>query len=218
MVYATRSGVRLIGGFTPNEISDKDLDYLCDYADKQIVRELTIYHENEDLKENLKGEYIDGKNKVFYTKQAPIADSDFDAIVSTGDVRVFAWTDAQDEATKSQVAVSKVTAYSGRIELVSAPSKDIKKLTCDYRSYLAYFELRDLEFVANLLAAYLAQMKIVGRLPTRVMLGRDLRVTHKDAGNMFYEQYRKALNELKTRESELGKPERKYERDIHRAP
>jgi len=215
MGYASASGVRLIGGFTTAEIDDKDLGYLCSYADKQVLRELTIYHENEDLEPNLKGEYIDGQNKVFYVKEPPIADLDFDMNVTTGDVKVFIWTDQHDEASKSLAAVSGVNAYSGRIELVSAPSKDIQKITCDYRSYLAHFELRDLEYVANLLAAYLAQMKIVGRLPTRVFLGRELRVTHKDAGSMFFEQYRKALNELKTRDSILGRAE--DERDVCRA-
>jgi len=197
MAYATISDVRLLSGLTVDEISDTDLSSLIDYADRKVLQEITIPRIQEDLKPNLKGEFIDGINKVFYLQHSPIADINRDSSVTVDDIKVYAWTDSQDEGTKSLVTVSSIEPETGRVELASAPSTEIKKLTADYSFYLGNTpDWSLLKAVSSYFTAYLAMVKLKGKTPVKYSLGR-LRVTDEVSGGKFLREALRLLHQLR---------------------
>jgi len=130
MGYSTPSGIRTLLARDSAIAPDTELQPFCLFADKAVFKYITVLHRDEEMIGN-----INGTNKVFYVHHVPVADSDYDKDVDTADVKVFTWTDRDDPATKTQVTVSSVDAYTGRIELTFAPSTTVKKVTCTYYTY-----------------------------------------------------------------------------------
>lgn len=199
MSYTTDEIVRTFTGLTEDDISQVDLSYVRDYADREILQQLTIRVYDEELESDLDGSYIDGSNKVFYTKEKPIADTDYDKNIDTGEITVYTWSDSTDESTKQEVTVSSVDARSGKIELSSAPARSIDKVTIDYSYYKGRIPNWDLVSLATAyLAGHLAMIKIKGKVPERVRVGRFATVEELPGGQ-FYREYIKILNQMRTR-------------------
>lgn len=194
--YCTQEDVRLLGGFTTEEIDSPTLAGLIQRANRDLFREVAVERVNDDLKPNLKGKWIDGSNQVFYLAHCPVADTSFDAKVDASDLKVFAWTDEKDEATKSQVAVSEVNPDTGRLVLAQAPAASVQKLTADYAYYLRKPDFELFRKAAAFLAAYFAVLHLHGRLPRRLHLP-ELTVFNDDIGQPFLSQYQRTLDRIR---------------------
>lgn len=211
MSWSSPSGIRILTGISSGEIPDSELQELCEYADRELFHEISIQVENEDLGPDFDGDWIDGSNKTFRTKNSPIADSNFDGQVSPDEVKVYLWSDPEDPDSRVQVEVSSVDPALGRVTLSSAPSTDTKRITADYYFYPNPLDFELVKKASNFLASFLAIRKKYGRLPVSVTIGRGLRVDTQGAGDEFYREYLKLLNLIKSRKFKKGEGEKKFD-------
>ncbi|MCL0034357.1 hypothetical protein M1N21_00305 [Dehalococcoidia bacterium] len=194
--YCTQEDVRLLGGFTTEEIDSSTLASLIERANRDLFREVTVERINETLKPNLKGEWIDGVNRVFYLAHCPVADTNFDARVDASDLKVYAWADKKDEATRTEVAISEVNPGTGRLVLAQAPAATVQRLTADYAYYLKKPDFELFRKAVAFLAAYFAVLHFHARLPRRVHLP-ELTVFNDDIGQPFLSQYQRTLDRIR---------------------
>jgi len=196
MAYSTVADVRLLGGFPAQEIDDAALASLIERAEQELLAVVAVRRTDEDLKPTSKGEWIDGVNRVFYLAHKLVADTNFDAVVDASDLKVYSWTDEQDEATKVEVVVAEVIAETGRLVLSAPPPVTVKRLTADYAYYLAHADWGLFRLASAFLAAYLAVLHLHARLPRRVHLP-ELTVFNDDLGQPFLSQYQRTLDRLR---------------------
>lgn len=196
MSYSTVADVRLLGGFTAQEIDDATLASFIERAEQELLSAVAVRRRGEDLKPTPKGEWIDGANRVFYLAHKPVADTNFDAVVDAADLKVYAWTDPEEEATKAEITVSEVNPETGRLVLAQAPTTTIQRLTADYAYYLAQADWGLFRLASAFLAAYFAVLHLHARLPRRVHLP-ELTVFNDDLGQPFLSQYHRTLDRIR---------------------
>lgn len=196
MAYSSIADVRLLGGFSAQELDDGTLADLIARADRELLSAVAVWCRDEDLRPTPKGQWIDGTNRVFYLAHRPVADTNFDATVDANDLKVYAWTDGEDETTKSQVAVSQVNPATGRLVLAVAPQGGVRRLTADYAYYLAHPDWELFRLASALLASYLAVLHLHARLPRTIKLP-ELYVSSEGIGAPFLTRYNQTLDRLR---------------------
>jgi hypothetical protein len=147
---------------------------------------------------------INGANTVFYTRNAPLADTNFDKQVTPEDIAVYGWVSAGDPSTKQPLAVASVYAPLGRITLSSAPS-GFEVITCDYAYYLNEIDFTLVSEASKLYAAFLYTAREMALLPVKSSIG-PLR-TDFLAGRLgtqfphqrFYERYLSVIRKIRTK-------------------
>jgi len=205
MVYTTVSDIRVISGITEDEISNSILTDIIEYAEAEILRQINVRMVDEDLDPDLDGTGIDGSNVTFYTKNKPIADINRDSTIDSNDIIVYVWDNEQDESTKNKVTVSTVQADSGRVVLETAPAKNKERISANYSYHKNTIDYTLVTKASAYLTAYLAVLRLSGRLPISYTLGRALRVNTKDMGHRFYHEYLSILNMINVQTSQHKK-------------
>ena len=195
MAYADETEVRFLSGLSAEEIDKTTLKFLINRALRVFFEEIAVFVSNRELKPSLKGVYVNGTNREFYTAHLHIADGNLDGIIDASDVAVFCWTDPQDEGTKAAVAVSSIIPETGRLILAAAPPATVKKLTADYWHYLREPNWDLFRMAHSYLSAYFAILHLNARLPRRLRLP-ELTVFAEDLGKPFLDEYHKILSKL----------------------
>jgi len=194
MGYASTADVRMLCGFTVDEVNDTDLQYYIDKATNLIIEHISIPRIDEELSGS-----IDGINTTFNTSYCPIADTDGDTDVDSGDLTVYGWTDSDDPSTKSTLSVQRVYARDGIIVLSSAPSVNIEKITCDYNYTLEENIPWDLVKIAcSYLTGFLFIVKEWLLIPDSYSLGA-IRFKHTRPYLHYLEQYYNIMSMIKTK-------------------
>lgn len=129
----------------PNFEPDNTLEYYVIAGQYNVLPDVSIQVRDEHL-----SGVIDNANKVFFTGNKMIFDSNFDKSINVYDVSVYGWGDIDDYNTKTSISVASVTSLLGRIQLTSIPSSTYSVLTADY-----YFSLYEIDFTQLALAAAL---------------------------------------------------------------
>lgn len=166
MSYSTPSEVRLRMGLTEDDAPDSVLNKFIIDAQNAMIKDISAYRFDEELYG-----IIDGNNKVFYTENRFIADTDFDQLVDGNDITVNTWTDLTDPGTKLSTAVTSIDSNSGQITLTTAPLSTIAKITCDYRFYFSQINWVLLSMMTSYLAGYMWVLRDRLLLPDNVSFG-----------------------------------------------
>lgn len=189
MSFTDISSVRELSGLTKDEISDTKLGTIIEYTDKEIVRGLHVRVKEENLTE--------GSSKVsdtvFYTTYKPIADSNADGVIDKKDITV--WKRIDNDRT--EVTVSDVNPELGKIVL-SSPHNSADMLIIDYQYYKGN-SIPDSDLMkeaASYKAAFLAMIRLKGKVPTKYSIGR-MRVTDEIPGVNFRDRSREVLRKVK---------------------
>jgi len=122
--------VRKIIGLKPDDVTDQELEFYIDMAQKEIRDQISVYIFEEDLTGD-----IDGKNTTFTTKHYPIADSNFDLVVNASDIEIYKWGDSSSFDTRETVSVSTLYWDRGMIVLSEAPASTYDVIRCNYYYY-----------------------------------------------------------------------------------
>jgi len=190
--YSTYDDVYLITGLTSEVISTSNITSFISKADKGLLSFLAINIRNEELTGD-----IDGSNKEFFTKYHPIADIDFDKVVDKNDIKVYTWTDMDDEDTKTEVTVSSVNPITGRILLVNSPPSDVEIVTIDYYYYKQEIDWDLVSLASAQYAGYLAVASEFYLVPERFALG-SLRITHEYPQRELWRAFISTLNQIRS--------------------
>lgn len=166
MSYTTPSEVRLRLGLTEDDAPDSIVNKFIIDAQNTMLKDISAYRMDEELYGN-----IDGNNKVYYTENRFIADTDFDQIIDENDITVNIWTDLTDPGTKSSTTVTSIDSNSGQITLTTAPPSTTAKITCDYRFYFSQINWVLLSMMTSYLAGYMWVLRDRLLLPDNVSFG-----------------------------------------------
>lgn len=119
--YVSPNDVRLLADIDIDDIGDRELNNIIEYATAELNAEIGVEYNNEkverisDEKEN----DIDGSNTTFYVKHPYIGDRDNDGDVDTSDIYVYT---IDSDGTRTEMTVSSVDWELGQFVLSSAPS------------------------------------------------------------------------------------------------
>jgi len=182
-------------GLTTDDITDEDLQDLIDKATQIIIEEITIPVRDEEPSGS-----IDGSNTTFSVNNYPIADSDGDKTVGSGDVTVYTWTDKDDPSTKSSISVSTVYPREGIIVTSTAPSSSIEKITVDYRyTFEEAINWELMKLACAYLTGYLFAIKKFTVLPLAISRG-PIRFRHyTEPANKYLEKYYQIMKWIKSK-------------------
>lgn len=198
MTYATLDSIRDLTGITADEVSSTILGTIRDRAENKLLKDLTIEVKDEEMDSNLDGDYLNGDNATFYTKNKPIADSNKDKTIDSNDITIYLWTDVEDETTRTEASIDNVRASTGRVVLSSAPSSNNEKITVTYSYYLSE-EVPDwntLELASIYLSGHFAVVKLRGKQPVKYTVG-DFKYDDDRPGRVFLLEYKSIINNIK---------------------
>ncbi len=196
--YADLSFIRDLTNLPQDEIDDPTLETIRERAEQKLIKDITIEKNQEELKGNLNGTYINGSNNTFYTHHTPIADTNADESIDSNDVTVHVWAERDDEGTRSEISVDSVTADTGRVILGSSPASDDDKITINYSYYNAP-DVPDwnlVEMASAFLTGYLGSVKLRGAVPSKYSIG-DLSIDEELPGKPFLREYRSTINDIR---------------------
>jgi len=154
-----------------------------------------------DLGTPIQDEELIGITDTKFKVARAIGDSNFDRVLDKSDVTVYGWTDSQDENTKTQLTVDKISPYLGYIWLTSKPV-GYQKLTADYFATFYRMDFDLIEQATTLYASYLYLEREYRFSPIDLKLG-TLRIGFRlrreavlPATRAFYE-YQKVMNRIR---------------------
>jgi len=148
-MWTNAEEVRKIIGLKVDDVTDQELEFYIDMAQKEIRDQISVYVFEEDLSGN-----VDGSNTTFTTKYSPIADSNFDLKVNASDIEIYKWGDSSSFDTRETVSVSTLYWDRGMIILSEAPASTYDVVRCNYYYYPRIFDLNRLKKITALLAGY----------------------------------------------------------------
>ena len=130
MAYASTEDVRLICGLTTTQISDSDLNNLINIATAQVNEDTSTLIEDESIifVSTEKGNYINGTNFTFYTRNEWLGDYNNDGIITKDDVYVYS---IDGNGLRTVLTVDSVDYRIGKFVLHAAPVN--VRLYCTYR-------------------------------------------------------------------------------------
>jgi hypothetical protein len=165
-VWTSAASLRTVLGLSATDLDDPTANDIIQKAQEAVKRDLAEYI----LDKELEGA-IDGANKEFKTDLVPIGDGNFDLLTNKNDVTVHGWTDEEDESTKVELTVDKISPNTGLITLVSAPPSTYKKVTGTYWKFWAPMNEKLIEQSTNYFAAYLYLINQYMFAPLEFVLG-----------------------------------------------
>lgn len=192
-MYVTVTDVRTIIGLTVRDITDEDLEELIALAERMVNKDITIF--------------VYGEVPTFYTDSStirvkfyPIGDRDIDGSVSTNDVSIYGWTDADDISTRTTVSVSAVYPSDGVI--VASTNLDYEKVTVDY----CYFPNDGIDWELVKLATiylvgYLYAIRKFTTLPDSVSRGPIRYRYYARPYDEYYRKYYEILDRILSKRS-----------------
>jgi len=185
-------------GLSVTEAPDESVNEYIDNAQIYVRSDISVYVFDDVLSGN-----IDGSNTTFTCNNKFITDRNFDKTINVSDIDVFSWTDSDDPATKSSIAVSTIYPEYGKVVLNSAPSTSIEQVTANY--YYSYGPV-DFDIVkdacANLAAYYYAQREIL-LMPKQWMHGAYRFMKSGEYKDLLVNYYNK-IEKINSVESERG--------------
>ena len=150
MAWTTPEEVRKELGLKMEDVSDEDLAYYIEKAQRNLLSDIAVYRFEEAMIGS-----IDGVNCTFQTRYSPIADSNFDGVVNPQDIIVAKWGDINNFSTRSTIQVSSIDPVFGIVVLASPPEATVQAVTCTYyylpNPKITFEHLRRL---SSILAAY----------------------------------------------------------------
>jgi len=193
--YATAKSIRRYTGLKVDDIPDADLEEYLNDADRDVVDDISISRWDDVM-----SGAINGTNVEFFVQSKPLADTDFDRVVSTVDIKVYKWGTSGSIDSKEEVTISTINAQEGRIILSSAPANTYDVLTANYRFYPS----RDtiswtlVERAASLIAGYYYIMAEYILIPERYARGA-IRYIHAKPYYTILDEYYRIINRINTR-------------------
>lgn len=165
-MYSSSDKVRRKLGLSVEDVADDVLEDYIENAQLDTLRDIAIYHRDEELEGD-----VDGANSTFSTSCLYLADKNFDLTVDKDDVEVYGWTDGDDATTRSSLAVSTIYPSDGIIVLSSAPATTYEKITANYYSFPGYVEMSWVSDACCYLAAYQYAVSEIVLTPSSWMHG-----------------------------------------------
>lgn len=200
MVYSNAEEVRRVTGLDPTDATDDELIYFIGKATKQVIVDITGKKDWDVLDGDL-----DGSNKVFYTSNYPLADTDGDQAITvdalttygTEELAVYEWTDRTDETTKTRVKVSALDISIGKITLDTAPDSDVDIVTCNYRYHTIEPDWDLVDEATALLAGYKYALSEYLFIPDREKTGGITYVFTTQPYKRIKDEYDQAILKIK---------------------
>jgi hypothetical protein len=184
--------VRKILGLTVEEVSDDDLEYYIEDAQRDVFNQITEYHEHDRLIGS-----IDGRNTVYKFNYPYLADSDFDGIP---DIKVYVWV---KDSIAGQALVTTIDLLNNRVTLYAAPSSNASQVTACYYTYPSLIDTNRLPRITGLLAAYYYAMSEFALIPEQWFHGA-YRFTFEKQFNRLLDEYYREIQTLIRREHKMG--------------
>lgn len=188
MVYITKEDVKAISGYPIEDIPAYSIEQAQQKVNEAIVQEV----EREKVTRIDKFEKtneIDGENKVFYTKEFPLADKNNDFRVDESDVDAY-YLKGDD---KVEVGVESIDVDKGKVVLEEAPPKG----STLYFSYAhTNINLNTNKLVRDAAANYAAHLVFVreyGGLPRQMGLGPVYLITSADGVSGYLRIYNEII-------------------------
>jgi len=147
--YADYNSVRKYIGVDDDDVTDNDLKFYIEGADSIVFQSVAL----QVIEGELSGK-IDGVSTTFNTEYYYIADTDYDCLVDSDEVTVYAWGTYRSLDTRKTWGVSSINATEGKVYLSSAPPASYDALTIDYYHYKHKPNYHMLRRAANFYAAY----------------------------------------------------------------
>lgn len=172
MAYITVADVRAFLSVQSDVVSDADITTFITTAQKQVIRDISALAVNDTLTDpDGTTANINDSNTKFKVKNTPIADTDADEDIDTGDITVYGWTDYDDPTTKVVLAVTSVNAETGVITFTTAPSSSYEMITADYRYYMNRVDWDLVELASIYKVGWHIAVREFDLLPDTVRLG-----------------------------------------------
>jgi len=197
--YCSIDDIRMISGLTSSEISDSQLYDLLEFAMAQLNSDINVKIVREKIEwlDDVRENKINGENKTYYVKYWKdyyIGDLNNDGTVNTDDVIVYQ-VDANDVET--QLTVSSVSPEEGKFELASAPESTVELYVTYARAPLDEQTPHPLiKLACAQLTAALAFTRLDAKKLRSFRVGKIAVTKQSDAYNIFYNQYRRTINQI----------------------
>ena len=198
--YCTPNDVRDITNLESGDITDTQLYKIITFAGNQLNSDMNNYVQDERITyiSHSKQNEIDAENTTFYTRHYPIGDSTGDQAVTTSDIEVNKIL--QSDGTKSNVAISSITANTG--QFVTSTT-----ISADYDLYITYrnapLSVSDpnplIRTACALLSAAWAYSKINIGKAAEFRIGSLNISRHMKSFEVYYQRYQEVLKEINNR-------------------
>jgi len=187
--YCTAQDVRTYTGLSITDAPDADLEDFLDPATKSIVEQISVAVKWEILKSG-------GSGNTYYTKYAPIADTDGDMVVGTSEVSLYDWGNTADADSKVPVVVTAVSSFDGKITVSSTINGTV---TGSYRYYRHEVDQILLRQATALYAGYLFTFTKWVWIPESYQLGPVRIRSSEPAWEKIFKMYVRVLNYIQRR-------------------
>jgi len=199
MAYCTVTDIRNITNLTETDISDSAISNLISWATTQLNGDIgaTLWIKLGDTAFTI-GD-IDGSNKTYTLRYAPIGDMNNDGTVDTNDIEVWRKLSTEDHFTKWNNAISSIDDDEiGKITFASAPTTDY-----DYWIKYVWFPIKFnhplITRACAELTAYLCFLKLNLKDVSSYRIGK-VSVTKVDRHPglvSFYDRYQATLGKIR---------------------
>jgi len=193
MAWTTPNRVRKHLGLTDTEAPDEAINYYIEEAQQDMLKDLAVYVFEE----------VTNVAITITTANNFIADKNFDFIANSPDVEVYGWTDGENPATKTTLAVSTVYPNNSKIVLTSAPATTITKITVSYYHFNGLTVYDQFPEACAILSAYYYAQAELALIPDQWMHGA-YRFRIGSEYKSLYNEYLKKLDKIKGRWSDRG--------------
>jgi hypothetical protein len=206
LAYCYPTDIRTITGLTSTEVDDAVLTYLISYATTQLNHDVQIKWEDEPVIyiSSEKKNDIDGSNKVFYTKNYPIGDSNDDGSVSVSDIYFYT---LKGDGTRTDYTVSAITdADKGKITLITAPPSGEEPYMTYYSCPISINTPHPLIKLACIqLTAALAFTRIDSKKVAGFRVGKIAVTKQSQAFTKYLDEYQRTIYLIKSYSVKEGK-------------
>jgi hypothetical protein len=183
--------MRDILGLDSTTIPNTEADKYIDWAQEVLRKLLEVDVVGEELA-------LDETNNYLYVEHPWIADTNWDGIVDKNDVKVWGWTDQDDESTKTALTVSTVYEGTGQIVLESGQNpSDYDKITVDYSYFTCQPNWALISLATAQMAAWLWVQKELLLVPSTWVVG-PVRISHGYPWKHLWESLQLTLNQIRT--------------------
>lgn len=196
MALVTADQVRLFCGIPVDRNPDDQINPFITEAQKLFVGDIAIRVFDEEHTSDL----ILSSNRI-QASYSPIADRDYDGVITMSDVSAYIWTTANDPSTRSSVPVISVDQRSGVVSLASAIFPTVNaggKITIDYSYYAAPIRDELVQLAVSYMTGYLYITSQTMLLPESYALG-PLRYTKYQPVEKLLKNYKRTMNLLRVR-------------------
>jgi len=130
---------------------------------------------------------LDGVNNTFSVMHPFIADTTANTVVNTLDVKIYLWSDPDNEFSKEEITSFSFNPETGVFVLTNVPASTYEKITCSYSYYTCKIDWKLVELACTYYSAMMWVQRELFLVPSNVYIGNIRTISIKPWESLRHE-------------------------------